>query len=57
VTPGSPAAEKGIQSGDLIVSVNGKGITSAEEFTAAVQQSRKRGKALLLVNAATCRNL
>ncbi len=49
VTPGSPASDKGIRSGDLILSVNGKRITSVEEFTAAVKQSRKRGKALLLV--------
>ncbi len=49
VTPDSPAAEKGIQPGDLILSVNGKGITSVEEFTSAVKQSRKRGKVLLLV--------
>jgi serine protease Do len=48
VDPGSPAAEKGIQAGDLILSVNGRAVTSAEEFTAAVKRS-KEGKVLLLV--------
>ena len=49
VTPGSPAAQKGIQQGDLIVSVNRQNVTSIDEFTAAVQQSRKSGKVLFLV--------
>ena len=49
VTPDSPAAQKGIQQGDLIVSVNRQNVTSVDEFTAAVQQSRKNGKVLFLV--------
>jgi serine protease Do len=49
VTPSSPAAEKGIQQGDLIVSVNRQNVASVEEFTAAVRQSRTTGKVLLLV--------
>ena len=49
VMSGSPAAQKGIQQGDLIVSVNRRNVTSVREFTAAVQQSRKSGKVLLLV--------
>jgi serine protease Do len=49
VTPGSPAAEKGIRPGDLIVSVNRQEVTSVDEFTAAVKQSRQRAKVLLLV--------
>jgi serine protease Do len=49
VAPGSPAAEKGIQQGDLIVSVNRQNVASVEEFSAAVRQSRKTGKVLLLV--------
>jgi serine protease Do len=48
VTPGSPAAEKGIQPGDLIVSVNGHAVTSVDEFTKAVKPSQG-GKVLLLV--------
>jgi serine protease Do len=49
VAPGSPAAAKGIQQGDLIVSVNRQNVTSVDEFAGAVQQSRKSGKVLLLV--------
>jgi serine protease Do len=49
VMPDSPAVQKGIQQGDLIMSVNGRKVTSVREFTAAVQQSRKSGKVLLLV--------
>jgi serine protease Do len=49
VTPGSPAAERGIQPGDLIVSVNRRNVASVDEFSAAVQQSRKSGKVLFLV--------
>jgi serine protease Do len=49
VTPGSPAADKGIQPGDLILSVNRQQVASADDFTAAVKQAGKRGKVLLLV--------
>ena len=48
VTPDGPAAEKGIQPQDVIVSVNGHNVTSVEEFAAAAKQS-KNGKVLLLV--------
>jgi serine protease Do len=49
VTPGSPAADKGIQPGDLILSVNRQEVASVDDFTAAVKQAGKRGKVLLLV--------
>ena len=49
VTPGSPAAEKRIRPGDLILSVNRQDVASVDDFTAAVRQSSKRGKVLLLV--------
>jgi serine protease Do len=49
VTPGGPAAEKGIRRGDLIASVNRQKVTSVDEFAAAVKQSRKYGKVLLLL--------
>lgn len=49
VVPGGPAAEEGIQSGDLILSVNRKAVTSVAEFSQAVRASRDSGKVLLLV--------
>ncbi len=49
VVPGSPAAEQGIEPGDLIASVDRQNVASADEFAAAVKQSRKNGKVLLLV--------
>ena len=49
VAPGSPAAERGIRPGDLILSVNRQQVASVDDFTAAIKQSSKRGKALLLV--------
>ncbi len=36
ISPGSPAASAGIQSGDLITAINGKAITSTEQFIATV---------------------
>jgi serine protease Do len=49
VTPGSPAADKGIRPGDLILSVNRQDVASVDDFTAAVKKAGKRGKVLLLV--------
>ncbi len=49
VTPGSPAAERGIRPGDLILSVNRQDVASVDDFTAAVKQAGQRGKVLLLV--------
>jgi serine protease Do len=49
VTPGSPASEKGIRPVDLILSVNRQDVVSVDDFTAAIKQSSKRGKVLLLV--------
>ncbi len=36
ISPGSPAAGAGIQSGDVITAINGKAITSTEQFIATV---------------------
>jgi serine protease Do len=49
VSPGSSAATAGIRPGDLIVSVNGRTVTSTEEFAKAIRQARPSGRALLLV--------
>jgi serine protease Do len=49
VADGSPAAEAGIEAGDLIVAVNRQKVTTTAEFNAAIRASRKAGKALLLV--------
>jgi serine protease Do len=48
VVPGSPAAEAGIQPGDLIQSVNRQSVKSADEFERAVKGTRG-DKVLLLV--------
>jgi len=48
VAPGSSAAERGIQPGDLIVEVNRKPVNTVPEFNAAFKQSSGKG-ALLLV--------
>jgi serine protease Do len=49
VMPGSPAADAGIQPGDLITVVNNEKVTSVGDFTAAVRASRKTGKVGLMV--------
>jgi serine protease Do len=48
VAPGSPAANAGIQLGDLIQSVNRKSVSSADEFEKAVNRT-KDNKVLLLI--------
>ena len=48
VAPGSPAADAGIQPGDLIQSVNRQSVNSADEFERAVKGT-KGDKVLLLV--------
>jgi serine protease Do len=49
VQPGGPAAEEGIQRGDLILSVNRHNVNDAKEFSDAVKQARKAGKVLFLI--------
>jgi len=48
VVPGSPAADAGIQPGDLIQSVNRESVSSADEFEKAVTRT-KDNKVLLLI--------
>jgi serine protease Do len=49
VQPGGPAAEQGIQRGDLILSVNNRNVTNVKEFGDAMKQAKKGGKALFLI--------
>jgi len=49
VVSGSPAAQAGIQPGDLIQSVNQVSVTSVEEFDQAMRKSMKNKKVLFLV--------
>ena len=48
VRPGSPADDAGLQPGDVVVEVNRKPVTSAEQFASAVHDS-PAGKDLLLL--------
>jgi serine protease Do len=49
VTPGSAAEEAGLRRGDLVKEVNRKGISSVQEFKAAVKSIGKGDTAALLV--------
>jgi S1-C subfamily serine protease len=49
VDPAGPAAEAGIQSGDVIVEVNRQSVATAEDLRAALRKSNSR-PALVLVN-------
>ncbi|TAL09027.1 MAG: Do family serine endopeptidase [Nitrospirae bacterium] len=49
VDAGSVAQEQGLREGDLIKEVNRQGVTSAEEFKAAVAQTKKGESVLLRV--------
>ncbi|HWK65471.1 MAG TPA: Do family serine endopeptidase [Rhizobiaceae bacterium] len=49
VEPGSDAADRGIQAGDVIVSVNSKDVSSGEEVTAAVAEAAKSGRKAVLM--------
>ena len=45
----SPAAESGIQRGDLILSVNQRKTATLKEYAAAMKEAEKKGTAALLV--------
>ena len=49
VEPGSPADEKGIQIGDIIMQVDGKKVTNGEEYKKIVITLKKREKAISFV--------
>jgi serine protease Do len=44
VDANSSAAERGLQRGDLIISVNGRGVTTPGQFTAEVDAARRAGR-------------
>ncbi|MCX7915562.1 MAG: PDZ domain-containing protein, partial [Verrucomicrobiae bacterium] len=49
VTPGSPAAEQGLQQGDVITEVNRRPVRTAAEFHAALAGADRQKGALLYV--------
>jgi serine protease Do len=49
VEPDSPAAEAGIQSGDVVKSVNRKPVKNADEFVKLAEKAKGSGSILLLV--------
>jgi len=55
VDPSSASGEKGLQRGDLIVSINNQAVTSPAQVIAAVDGARKAGRSsvLLLVKRGT----
>jgi serine protease Do len=48
VQPGSPAAERGFRTGDVIAEVGGKPVTRPEDVANAIETARKDGKAAVL---------
>jgi serine protease Do len=55
VDPNSDASDKGLQRGDLIISVNRQAVTSPAQVLAAVEAARRAGRSsvLLLVKRGT----
>jgi serine protease Do len=49
VDPSADAAERGIQRGDLIMSVNNQAVTSPAQVVAAVDAARKAGRSSVLL--------
>ena len=49
VDPDGDAADRGIQAGDVIVSVNSKQVSSAADVTAAMDEAAKAGRKGVLV--------
>ena len=49
VTPGSPAAEKGMRAGDVITRVNQQAVTSVGDTVAALNGARERDETALLL--------
>jgi len=49
VAPGSPAAQAGLQAGDLVREVNSSEVATVEEFRRAAARARRSGQLVLLV--------
>ena len=49
VEPGSPAANAGIQTGDVIQEVNRKPVRNVEDFTQKVEKAKEQENVLLLL--------
>jgi serine protease Do len=49
VEPGSPAADAGIQTGDIIREVNRKGVKDADDLIQKIEQAKDQSSVLLLV--------
>lgn len=57
VEPDSPAAQTGIQAGDVIKSVNRKPVKNVDEFVKLAEKAKGGGSALLLVQRAQAASL
>jgi serine protease Do len=56
VDPDGPAAEHGIQSGDVILDVGGKGVTNVNDLRQALSQAKTDGKHDVLIRVKTSDN-
>jgi serine protease Do len=56
IDPDGPAAEHGLQSGDVILDVGGKSVTSRNELRDALAQAKKDGKHDVLMRVRTSDN-
>jgi serine protease Do len=53
VEPGSPAAEHGLKTGDVILQVGGKAVGSVEDVRGALDAAHTRGKRDVLMRVKT----